>query len=195
MGALTLTANSTLNYTLSAGTLTFASFSPGSFVLSITDYIGDGTAQGFDQLIFNQDQASQLASYNFGFGPGVNVSEFDLNNGFFEVYSTAPVPEPSTWVAGALALGVLGFSQRKRFAKKLRAAQVLKPGLEIFVAGFQLVELTRRGVPPWRRPLWAGGSSESTAATTVNCDQRSAAAARPYFLPSAKELLVTRTHT
>jgi len=25
-----------------------------------------------------------------------------------------PVPEPGTWVAAALALGVIGFSQRKR---------------------------------------------------------------------------------
>ena len=125
LGALTLTASSTLNYTSSNGTLTFASFSPGSFVLSISEYIGTGTPQGTDQLIFNQDQVSQLGSFNFGFGAGVNVSEFDLNNGFFEVYSTTPVPEPSTWVAGVLALAALGYSQRKRFAKKKLRRSVL----------------------------------------------------------------------
>ena len=33
---------------------------------------------------------------------------------------TAVVPEPSTWVAGALAFAALAFSQRRRFARLLK---------------------------------------------------------------------------
>lgn len=120
MGALTLTANSTIDFTQTAGTLTFTSFSPSTFTLSITDYIGTGSAGGTDQLIFNQDQATRLGSFDFGFGAGVNVAEFDLGGGFWEVYPTVPVPEPSTWIGAALALAAIGFTQRKRLAKRFR---------------------------------------------------------------------------
>lgn len=120
MGALTLTANSTLDFTQSSGTLTFASFSPSTFTLAITNYIGTGSPGGTDQLIFNQDQATRLGSFDFGFGAGVNVAESDLGGGFWEVYSTTPIPEPSTWIGGALALGAIGITQRKRFAKRFR---------------------------------------------------------------------------
>jgi hypothetical protein len=44
----------------------------------------------------------------------------------FENFELLSQPEPSTWVAGALALAALGYSQRKRVAKKLSAGQVLK---------------------------------------------------------------------
>jgi autotransporter-associated beta strand protein len=124
MGALTLTATgSKIDYTSTAGTLTFTSFTPSTFTLSIIDYIGTGSPGGTDQLIFNQDQATRLGSFDFGFGAGVNVAESNLGGGFFEVYSTTPVPEPSTWIGGALALLAVGLMTRKRFIKK---AETLK---------------------------------------------------------------------
>ena len=36
--------------------------------------------------------------------------------------TSAPVPEPSTWVGGALACAFLGYTQRRRFARMLRRA-------------------------------------------------------------------------
>ncbi len=115
LGALTLMATgSAIDFTGTAGTLTFASFAPGMFVLAITNYIGNGMPSGFDQLIFNQSQSGQLNSFDFGFGAGMNVAQLDLMNGFFEVYSLAPVPEPGTWAAGILTVLALGYSQRKR---------------------------------------------------------------------------------
>ena len=33
-----------------------------------------------------------------------------------------PVPEPSTWVAGALAFAALAYTQRRRFTRMLRRA-------------------------------------------------------------------------
>jgi autotransporter-associated beta strand protein len=122
MGALTLTANSTLDYTGTSGTLTFASFSPSTFKLSIVNYFGNGSFGGTDQLIFNQDESTRLGSFDFGFGAGVDVAEHSLGGGFFEVYSTVPVPEPGTWCAAALAFGVIGYSQRRRFGRLLKLA-------------------------------------------------------------------------
>jgi len=43
--------------------------------------------------------------YKFDAGPYFAMDNLDVD---------VPVPEPGTWVAAALALGVIGFSQRKR---------------------------------------------------------------------------------
>jgi hypothetical protein len=120
MGALTLTAaNSAISFTQSPGTLTFASFTPGAFVLSITNYIGNGSPGGTDQLIFDQEQQARIGlnNFDFGFGAGVNVAQFDLMNGFYEIYTTTPIPEPSTYVGGSLALAILLFTQRRRLVR------------------------------------------------------------------------------
>ena len=120
LGALTLTAaGSAIDFTGTAGVLTFASFTPAGFVLSITNYVGNGMAGGMDQLIFNTDLGGSLNSFNFGFGPGTNVAQMDLMNGFYEIYpNVAPVPEPSTWAAGILTVLAVGWTQRKRLWRK-----------------------------------------------------------------------------
>ncbi len=41
---------------------------------------------------------------------------FALNGTNYDV-SFAPVPEPSTWIAGALVVSALAWSQRRRFAQ------------------------------------------------------------------------------
>lgn len=114
LGALSLAASSFLDFASSAGTLTFASFAPGSSLLSILNYQGNGSPMGFDQLVFNESQASQLSSFDFGFGPGMNVGHADLGGGFFEVYALVPVPEPGTWAAGALTLMTIAARYRRR---------------------------------------------------------------------------------
>ena len=124
VGQLTLTASgSTLDFgTGTVGVLTFASLSPGSFTLTINNWTGTVATEGgpaTDRLIFNSDQSANLSSFNFaGYAPG--AIEFNLGNGFYEIVPAA-VPEPSTWIAGALTVAVIGCNvvrrRRKRHAK------------------------------------------------------------------------------
>jgi len=129
LGALTLSANSTLDFGSSGvGTLVFTSFTPNGHTLNILNYINsnanvatntsgvDGTD---DRLIFNQDESSNLGSFSFG---GVSAVEIALGGGFWEITA---VPEPSTWVAGALALVGLLTTQRRRITRLLRQKAML----------------------------------------------------------------------
>lgn len=119
LGALTLTANSTLDFgsgTGGVGTLVFSSFTPNGNVLNIVNYTNttasfplvsgvDGTD---DRLIFSTDQTANLVDFSFG---GTSAEEIALGGGFFEI---VPIPEPGTWLAGALGLvGVIAFSRRR----------------------------------------------------------------------------------
>jgi autotransporter-associated beta strand protein len=79
----------------------------------------------FDQITFsgtpNGSTTYVLATYasltggTFDFGAA--PSGYTLVYGATEL-DLAPVPEPATWIGGALALGVLGWSQRKRIIRK-----------------------------------------------------------------------------
>jgi fibronectin-binding autotransporter adhesin len=121
IGALTLTAaGSRLDFgTGTVGVLTFSSFTPGANTLVIDNWTGTVNTVGSastDRLIFNSDQASNLSSFQFtGFGAG--AAEFALGGGYYEVVPLTPVPEPSTYIGGILALGALGFGQRRRFMR------------------------------------------------------------------------------
>jgi hypothetical protein len=117
LGALTLTASSNIDFgTGAVGVLTFASFNPNGFILTIDNWTGTvgQSGNGFsDRLIFDSDQSSNLSSFIFT-GYGAGAVEVDLNNGFWEI---TPVPEPSTWVTVAFAFAAIGFhalQQRKR---------------------------------------------------------------------------------
>ena len=118
LGALTLTASgSQIDFgSGTVGVLTFASFAPGSFTLTIANWTGtlgtegDGTT---DRLIFGSSQAANLSSFAFnGYGPG--AMQFDLGNGYYEITPVSAVPEPSTYVAAALALATIAFQQMRR---------------------------------------------------------------------------------
>lgn len=108
LGALTLTAaGSRIDFgSGTVGVLTFASFAPGTFTLTIDNWTGSIATAGSgttDRLIFGSDQSANLSSFNFtGFGAG--AVEFDLGNGYYEITPAAAVPETSTWVTAALAL-------------------------------------------------------------------------------------------
>jgi autotransporter-associated beta strand protein len=124
LGALTLTASgSHIDFGIgTVGVLTFASFTPGGFTLTIDNWTGTLNTLGngsTDRLIFASDQSTNLSSFLFNGLPG--AVEFDLGNGYYEITPVAPVPEPSTWVAAAFALGVAGFHiVRRRRAKPAR---------------------------------------------------------------------------
>jgi autotransporter-associated beta strand protein len=125
LGALTLTATgSKIDFgTGTVGVVTFASFSPGAFTLSIDNWTGTVAASGgitTDRLIFASDQSGNLNNFWFtGYAPG--ALEFALPGGYYEV-TPAAIPETSTWVTAALALGAAGFQFfRRRRAKMVRS--------------------------------------------------------------------------
>ena len=120
VGALTLTSTaSTIDYgTTGVGTLNFASLSTlsASNTLTVVDFYtthpsASGTDNTDDRLIFNQDETANLSFITID---GVTPTQVALSNGEFEL--VVAVPEPSTWVAGLLGLGVLGFRLRRRVA-------------------------------------------------------------------------------
>src|SRR2546423_4322887 len=115
MGALTLTAaGSLIDFgTGTVGVLTFDTFNPSTYALTIANWTGTPNTFGTDstdRLIFASDQTANLSNFLFnGYGPG--AVEFDLGNGYYEV---APVPETSTWLAGAFTLGGVGIQLLRR---------------------------------------------------------------------------------
>ena len=115
VGALSLTSGSTIDFgSGSVGVLTFASFSPGAFNLTIDNWTGAPGIEGTgstDRLIFASDQSANLGNFVFtGYGSGAR--EIDLGNGYFEV--VAAVPEPSTFLALGLILLPLARHLRAR---------------------------------------------------------------------------------
>lgn len=125
MGALTLTAaGSHLDFgSGTVGTLNFASFTPGSFVLTIDNWTGTFNTAGSattDRLIFDTTQTANLNSFSFtGFGTG--ASQFALGDGFYEITPLTAVPEPSTYATAALAaMGLAAhlFRRRRKAARE-----------------------------------------------------------------------------
>ena len=108
IGALTLTAiNSHIDFgTGTTGTLRFASFSPGSFLLTIDNWTGNPGSAGSsstDRLLFESDQSSHLGGFTFTGYTG--AMEIALSGGLWEIVPI--VPEPSTYGAGSLTLMTL----------------------------------------------------------------------------------------
>ena len=124
MGALTLQGTSGSPVTIDFGTaggstLFFSSLAAGvtsSTYVNILNWSGnagsDNSATGNDRWLFASNPGlsnADLANFNFaGFAPGATIFQY---GGTFEL---VPVPEPSTWVAGTLALLALGYTQRRR---------------------------------------------------------------------------------
>src|SRR5207248_2592259 len=87
--------------------------------LSIYDWTGTPvTGGGLEQILFGGDvtglSPTQLTELNFYSDQGSTLlsnSALILADG--EVIPGATVPEPSTWFAAALALGAIGYSQRR----------------------------------------------------------------------------------
>jgi fibronectin-binding autotransporter adhesin len=131
MGALTLqNTTSLLHVTIDFGSTTagsslvfssLAAASKGAFV-DILNWGGtawtDNGANTNDRLLFATDpgfSASDLANFAFS-GYATGAVEITYGN-LFEI---CPVPEPSTWFAGFLALAALGYQKRRRLSAVLR---------------------------------------------------------------------------
>jgi len=122
----TLTMTSTLTFTGSSTYLVDinATTSDKLAIGGTLDLSGLG-----DSINFNSLATPTAASYTLATYTGV-VGIFDIQGnlpaGYTLVYTPTeldlvmtPVPEPSTWIGAALALGAVGWTQRKRFGKKL----------------------------------------------------------------------------
>jgi hypothetical protein len=74
-----------------------------------------------DRLLFEGLATTFATAYNqsdvsFNGVVGYDVIQFLAGDiPYYEVTALAAVPEPSTWLAGAVALGVLAWTQRRRF--------------------------------------------------------------------------------
>jgi hypothetical protein len=124
LGALILAgSDSHLDFgTGSVGALTFASFAPGGYTLTIDNWTGSRAGQGnnsTDRLIFASDQSGNLASFFFT-GYGLGGMEIDLGNGYYEVVPA--VPEPATYVSGLLVFALLLFHHRKQIRRLFHRA-------------------------------------------------------------------------
>lgn len=124
IGALTLTSTSVINL-LNTSVLHFADSSGAAWtasqILRIDNWSGSPTGGGTEQLIFGSTSTglstTQLGQIQFldpaGFAAGTYGATI-LSTG-----EVVPVPEPSTWIAGALALGAVAFTQRRSLTRLL----------------------------------------------------------------------------
>ena len=128
MGALTLQSTSSVSRAMidfltgaNGSTLAFSSLVGGNGAfLDIKNWTGtpftDDSATGNDRLLFGIDPgltAAQLANVRFFDDSGAFIGAGEII-GYGNMFELVAVPEPSTWLAAALALGAIGFSQRKR---------------------------------------------------------------------------------
>ena len=93
------------------GSLLGAPIYVNTYSLSATE----ATPINFNYLGIDSVQLSifDAGTQHPGYGQGTNQVAIDNLNVDF-LTTLAAVPEPSTWLAAVLALGVIGFSQRKR---------------------------------------------------------------------------------
>ncbi len=114
VGALTLSASSTIDFGSGASVLNFgtgSTFTSGQ-TLTIINWSGSATGGGSDQLIFSQDLAGALGQISFAGYSGTR--EINLGGGQFEI---VPIPEPATWLGALGLLGFAGWRERRRLAR------------------------------------------------------------------------------
>jgi hypothetical protein len=133
MGALTLNNNSTIDFaststshfalTLSGTSTLAATAANYALVMNWDGTIGQvGTTGSADRLIFAAVNDGTNAFTNgsvtnallFDIGGQLYNTEFLTTAGGLEAVPFQAIPEPSTWIGAALALGAIGFTQRKK---------------------------------------------------------------------------------
>lgn len=127
LAATTSSARATIDFgTGNSSTLVFGSLtasSKGAFV-SILDFTGaaraDSGAATNDRLLFTTDPGfslTDLANWQFSNDAGTAFATGGLEIAFNGYYEIVPVPEPATWLAGALLLGATGLTICRRCAR------------------------------------------------------------------------------
>jgi autotransporter-associated beta strand protein len=130
IGALTLQSTSVIDMGNVASIAAFANSKLSTWTGTLNIYNWSGTPStggGTDQLYFGSDTtgltAAQLLNIQFYSGNGTGAygaGALILANG-----EVAPVPEPSTYIVGILALSVLGYHQHRRRLHLMRTRQPL----------------------------------------------------------------------
>lgn len=121
MGALTLTANSTIDFGAGASVIEFASLGAHTPVtgadLAILNWTGtQNLPGGTDQLLFAgvvSDFTSKYDQSDVSFNGLVGYNIFQITPNYYEV---TMIPEPSTWVAAGLACLSVAYLLRRRLA-------------------------------------------------------------------------------
>ncbi|MFL6414429.1 MAG: hypothetical protein ACJ74Y_02025 [Bryobacteraceae bacterium] len=117
IGALTLTANSTIDFgSGGVGTFTISSFNANGHTLSILNWTSSASAftgqsghDGVDdRLIFSQDESGNLQYFDFN---GLAAMQIPLDGGFYEIVA---VPEPATYFAGLLTAVAVALARNRR---------------------------------------------------------------------------------
>ncbi|MDQ6859596.1 MAG: autotransporter-associated beta strand repeat-containing protein, partial [Verrucomicrobiota bacterium] len=118
LGLLTLTANSTIDFSnVADGVLAFGYLVPNQFQLTITGYVPGAGTTG-DHLVFTGDLLPFIAAGTFVFdGYSGPIGELHLGNNMYEL---VPVPEPGTWAAGILSVVAIAYRKRQRIASLLK---------------------------------------------------------------------------
>jgi hypothetical protein len=110
LGPLTLDESYAFDYaTAGIGTTTFRHLDRRTFFTPIQDM---PRAVGTSNSSFNSSSTYYMPSFESSYLPGgFSVGEDSADSGFNPL---TPVPEPSTWIGGILALAAIGLTQRRR---------------------------------------------------------------------------------
>jgi autotransporter-associated beta strand protein len=127
IGALTLSANSTIDFGSGSSIIEFAGLGAHTATtgpdLAILNWTGTVNAPGgTDQLLFKgviSDFTGKFSQSDVSFNGVTGYNIFQITTGTNGYYEVTEVPEPSTWVAGALVFATLVISQRRRFNRAL----------------------------------------------------------------------------
>ncbi len=133
MGALTLTStnagsHATIDFLTGANgsSLVFCTLLGGNGAfLDIKNWSGllgtDNSATTNDRLLFDGNPNltnAQLTNFQFFDDSGITIGSGATIIAYGNEFELVPVPEPSTWVAAALTLGAIGWSQRRRLCSR-----------------------------------------------------------------------------
>ncbi|HWY51274.1 MAG TPA: autotransporter-associated beta strand repeat-containing protein [Chthoniobacterales bacterium] len=158
IGALTLSATSIIDMGSASSVIAFADSHLSSWTgtLRIYNWSGSQSGGGTDQLYFGSTSggltAGQLSEINIYSDNGTTLWGVARILADGEI---VPVSEPGTWLAGALLLGALGYSQHNRLFRWQKIRSCLG----------RLQNNTERGVP---EPSISGAGAFAPAAVIYN---------------------------
>jgi hypothetical protein len=127
VGALTLQANSFIDLgSGSTSILHFAASDAASWTaglkLQIDNWSGSVTGGGTEEILFGTTSggltASQIAEIIFHNPDGLAAGDYTAM--ILSTGELVPVPEPATWIAGALAFGAVAFIRLRKKAEILK---------------------------------------------------------------------------